>query len=286
MMLSQLHFIPVASTSVSPVIRLNSFHNNPVRKKSRRYMENKVIPLINEFYDNFYSYRNLSWKDAILIILFFIFMAGAVFATFKFHNSSSQLNNILLFMCYMPVIILHPMILNRHEKNIAERYNRCYQTNFYSITEAQEDWLERKFGENYQPSEVIKKFEEWRKWREAYPSAYKFQWIKYIYNSDAKARIMGGATALLALVGVLLFNLYKFNDPEPVIEQLIINFYSIFLLSLFVIIPAFLMLLFSRDLLKNLFYSIFDLIYKNEFSESKYKKLLAFLVNRLEINNN
>ncbi|MCG8148765.1 hypothetical protein H9W84_11690 [Moraxella sp. PS-22] len=97
---------------------------------------------------------------------------------------------------------------------------------------------------------------------------------------------MGGATALLALVGVLLFNLYKFNDPEPVIEQLIINFYSIFLLSLFVIIPAFLMLLFSRDLLKNLFYSVFDLIHKNEFSESKYRKLLAFLVNRLEINNN
>ena len=35
--------------------------------------------------------------------------------------------------------------------------------------------------------------------------------------------------------------------------------------------------------LKNLFYSVFDLIYKNEFSESKYKKLMAFLVNRLEI---
>ena len=154
------------------------------------------------------------------------------------------------------------------------------------MTEAQEDWLQRKFGKNYQTSDVIKKFEEWRKWREAYPSAYKFQWTKYIYNSDAKARIMGGATALFALVGVLLFNLYKFNDPEPVIEQLIINFYSIFLLSLFVIIPAFLMILFSRDLLKNLFYSVFDLIYKNEFSESKYKKLMAFLVNRLEIKNN
>lgn len=285
MLLSQYDFSPAPSISFSPVKNLSP-NRTPSRKKPRRYSENKVVPLINEFYDLFYSYRNLSLKDSLFVIGFFISIGLAVVVTFKFQNPHSETTNIGVFLFYLPAVILHASILNRHEKNIVDNYNATNHTAFYSIVEAQKHWLIHNFRADYQPSDLIKKFEEWRKWREAYPPAYKFRWARYIYNADAKARIMGGTTALLALVGVLLFNLYKFSEPEVVIDQLITNFFYLIFVFIFMIIPLFLMGLFSRDLLKTLFYSIFDFLYKNEFSESKYKKFMSFLVTQLEIAHN
>lgn len=253
--------------------------------KINRMPQNKNVQMINDFYEKFYSLRNLGFKAIFLVLAFTITVVAAFTLVVKFYdNSLNFIGNSWIFIVYIPVLILYHNLLNKHEKNILENYNSVYQTNFDTIYKTKEDWLKRNFGGESSANDLINKFEEWRKYTDAYPSSYHFRWGKYIYASDAKARIMGLTTALLALIGILLFNLFKITDAQVIIEQLVTNFIYIFLLFPFVILPVFLMLVFSRDLIKILYYFVFNFFYRDKFSEDKYKKLMAFLVSKMQIN--
>lgn len=253
--------------------------------KKEKMSQNKNIELINDFYEKFYSLRNLGLKASILVVAFISTMLIAFILASKLNvNLTNFFSSSWIFLLYVPVGILYSEFLTKHRKHILNKYNETYQTNFDMVSKAKDHWLRINFGTEYSASNLIKQFEEWRKYSDSYPNAYQFRWGRYIYTSDAKARIMGLTTALLALIGVVLFNLFKITDTQVIIEQLIINFFFIFALFPFVILPVFLMLVFSRDLIKILYYSIFNFFYKDKFSANKYKKLMAFLVSRIEIN--
>lgn len=202
----------------------------------------------------------------------------------KLHvNLNNFFSSSWILLLYVPVGLLYSEFLIKHKRHILNKYSAMNQTNFDMVSKAKDHWLRINFGTEYSASNLIKQFEEWRKYSDSYPDAYQFRWGRYIYTSDAKARIMGLTTALLALTGVLLFNLFKITDAQVVIEQLIINFFYIFALFPFVILPIFLMLVFSRDLIKIVYFSFFNFFYKDKFSEDKYKKLIAFLVSKIEV---
>ena len=252
--------------------------------KKEKMSQNKNIELINDFYEKFYSLRNLGLKASILVVAFISTMLIAFILASKLNvNLTNFFSSSWIFLLYVPVGILYSEFLTKHRKHILNKYNETYQTNFDTVSKAKDHWLRINFGTEYSASNLIKQFEEWRKYSDSYPDAYQFRWGRYIYTSDAKARIMGLTTALLALTGVLLFNLFKITDAQVVIEQLIINFFYIFALFPFVILPIFLMLVFSRDLIKIVYFSFFNFFYKDKLSEDKYKKLMAFLVSKMQI---
>lgn len=252
--------------------------------KVRKLPQNKNIKLINDFYEKFYSLRNLGLKASLLVVAFIITMMLTFTIANKLHvNLNNFFSSSWILLLYVPVGLLYSEFLIKHKRHILNKYNAMYQTNFDMVSKAKDHWLRINFGKEYSASNLIKQFEEWRKYNDSYPDAYQFRWGKYIYTSDAKARIMGLTTALLALIGVLLFNLFKITDAQVVIEQLIINFFYIFALFPFVILPIFLMLVFSRDLIKIVYFSFFNFFYKDKFSEDKYKKLIAFLVSKIEV---
>lgn len=252
--------------------------------KVRKLPQNKNIKLINDFYEKFYSLRNLGLKASLLVVAFIITMMLTFTIANKLHvNLNNFFSSSWILLLYVPVGLLYSEFLIKHRRHILNKYNAMYQTNFDMVFKAKDHWLRINFGTEYSASNLIKQFEEWRKYSDSYPDAYQFRWGRYIYTSDAKARIMGLTTALLALTGVLLFNLFKITDAQVVIEQLIINFFYIFALFPFVILPIFLMLVFSRDLIKIVYFSFFNFFYKDKFSEDKYKKLIAFLVSKIEV---
>ena len=252
--------------------------------KVRKLPQNKNIKLINDFYEKFYSLRNLGLKASLLVVAFIITMMVTFTIANKLHvNLNNFFSSSWILLLYVPVGLLYSEFLIKHKRHILNKYSAMNQTNFDMVSKAKDHWLRINFGKEYSASNLIKQFEEWRKYNDSYPDAYQFRWGKYIYTSDAKARIMGLTTALLALIGVILFNLFKITDAQVVIEQLIINFFYIFALFPFVILPIFLMLVFSRDLIKIVYFSFFNFFYKDKFSEDKYKKLIAFLVSKIEV---
>lgn len=285
----RMRSLNVSSQTTTETVQITSAPSSKLlindSTKVENLPHNKNVMLVNDFYEKFYSLRNLGLKASILVVAFISTMLIAFILASKLNvNLTNFFSSSWIFLLYVPVGILYSEFLTKHRKHILNKYNETYQTNFDMVSKAKDHWVRINFGTEYSASNLIKQFEEWRKYSDSYPDAYQFRWGKYIYTSDAKARIMGLTTALLALIGVVLFNLFKITDTQVIIEQLIINFFFIFVLFPFVILPVFLMFVFSRDLIKILYYFIFNFFYKDKFSANKYKKLMTFLVSRIEIN--
>lgn len=94
----------------------------------------------------------------------------------------------------------------------------------------------RNLGKSYANFETIKKFEDWKKYRDTYPTIYKFNWRKFTYQIDAKPRIIGLIVAFLSISAVMLINLLKPDNPEDVFVQLIINLYFVSIFIIFIVI--------------------------------------------------
>lgn len=75
--------------------------------------------------------------------------------------------------------------MTKHRKHILNKYNETYQTNFDTVSDKR--FVKNKFRTEYSASNLIKQFEEWRKYSDSYPDAYQFRWGRYSYTSDAKA---------------------------------------------------------------------------------------------------
>lgn len=111
---------------------------------------------------------------------------------------------------------------------------------------------------------------------------YKFDWKKFTYQSDSKPRIIGLMIAFLSMSAIILINVFKPDNPQDILNQLIQNFMFILISSLFIII-FFYMIIFLISILKLIINSFFDFIFINNFSETKYRTLMGFIVNRLEV---
>lgn len=257
--------------------------HSPV-KKAVYYYKNKTLQLINDFYSNLFSLRNLEKKYWFLIPTFFIFI---ILSILDFCKKSQELNNPNFYsiIIYFITMILYFSILKYNEKSIINNHNKKYSCELYSIYEVRNDWMIRNLGKNYATIETLKKFEDWKKYRDSYPTIYKFNWRKFTYQTDAKPRIIGLLVAFLSMSAVMLINLLKPDNPEDVLIQLIINFYFISIAMFFVVI-FFYMIIFLFDILRLIVNSFFDFIFKNDFSETKYKTFMAFIVNQVEINDN
>lgn len=257
--------------------------HSPV-KKAVYYYKNKTLQLINDFYSTLFSLRNLEKKYWFLIPTFFIFI---ILSILDFCKKSQEFNNPNFYsiIIYFITIILYFSILKYNEKSIINNHNKKYSCELSSIYEVRNDWMIRNLGKNYATIETLKKFEDWKKYRDSYPTIYKFNWRKFTYQTDAKPRIIGLLVAFLSMSAVMLINLLKPDNPEDVLIQLIINFYFISIAMFFVVI-FFYMIIFLFDILRLIVNSFFDFIFKNDFSETKYKTFMAFIVNQVEINDN
>lgn len=257
--------------------------HSPV-KKAVHYYKNKTLQLINDFYSNLFSLRNLEKKYWFLIPTFFIFI---ILSILDFCKKSQEFNNPNFYsiIIYFITMILYFSILKYNEESIINNHNKKYSCELSSIYEVRNDWMIRNLGKNYATIETLKKFEDWKKYRDSYPTIYKFNWRKFTYQTDAKPRIIGLIVAFLSMSAVMLINLLKPDNPEDVFVQLIINFYFISIAMFFVVI-FFYMIIFLFDILRLIVNSFFDFIFKNDFSETKYKTFMAFIVNQVEINDN
>ena len=178
---------------------------------------------------------------------------------------------------------------NRNEESIVEKYNIENGKNFKTTYETRNDWLIANFGSDYATLEKIKKLQEWKELREKHPNQFKFNWRAYTYTTDAKPRIVSYTIALVTLLGLIVFNFFKPQNPDEMIAYIDAFIHTpaiwgtiIFILILLIFI--FYSLVFSIEILKNLFYS-FSLMSKNDsqLSEAKFKKLMSFIVNQLEV---
>lgn len=257
-------------------------------KKTVYYYKNKTLQLINDFYANLFSLRNLEKKYWFLIPTFFIFIAlsfNDFYSNTALKSTSSKLSDIYSIIIISVTTLLYFLIHKCNEQSIINKYNKKYSTIFSSIYEVRNDWLVKQLGENYANFETIKKFEDWKKYRDSYPTIYKFNWRKFTYQIDAKPRIIGLIVAFLSMSAVILINLLKPDNPEDVFVQLIINFYFISIFMIFIVM-FFYITIFLFDILRLIVNSFFDFIFKNDFSETKYKTFMAFIVNQVEVNDN
>ena len=110
------------------------------------------------------------------------------------------------------------------------------------------------------------------------------------YTTDAKPRIVSYTIALITLLGLIVFNFFKPQNPDEMIAYIDAFIHTpaiwgIIIFVLILLIFIFYSLVFSIEILKNLFYS-FSLMSKNDsqLSEAKFKKLMSFIVNQLEVN--
>lgn len=253
-------------------------------KKTVYYYKNKTLQLINDFYANLFSLRNLEKKYWFLIPTFFIFI---ILSILDFCKKSQEFNNPNFYsiIIYFITMILYFSILKYNEKSIINNHNKKYSCELSSIYEVRNDWMIRNFGKNYATIETLKKFEDWKKYRDTYPAIYKFNWRKFTYQSDAKPRIVGLTIALLTILVTVLIKLSDPVDLESILEQFTSIFNVIVIITPFIVI-LFYMIIFIFDILRVIINSFFDFIFKNNFSETKYKTFMAFVVNQVEVNDN
>lgn len=259
-------------------------HSTIIKHSSNKFYKNKTVNLINNFYADLFSLRNLEKKYWILIPLFFIFI---IISFIDFYNNigtieKSVISEFLSATIYTITMGLYFGINMLNDKSIIKSHNKKYACNFKYLHEVRDDWLIRNWGNNYANLETIEKLENWKKYRDYYPMIYKFDWKKFTYQSDSKPRIIGLMIAFLSMSAIILINVFKPDNPQDILNQLIQNFMFILISSLFIII-FFYMIIFLISILKLIINSFFDFIFINNFSETKYRTLMGFIVNRLEV---
>lgn len=252
-------------------------------KKTEYFYKNKTLQLINDFYANLFSLRNLEKKYWINVLIFLIFI---VLSILDFYKKSLELIDLSIYsiMIYFITMVSYFSILKYNEMSIVNNHNKRYCCTFTTIYEARNDWLTRQLGEDYATFETLKKFEDWKKYRDNYPIIYKFDWKKYTYQADAKPRIIGLTIALLSILVTVLIRSSDSNNLENTSEQLILVFKLVGMITPYIII-LFYMIIFLFNILRLTVNSFFDIIFKDKFSETKYKTFMAFIVNQLEIGN-
>lgn len=266
-----------------------AIYDGSENSKSIHFYKNNTVRLVNEFYGKFYSLKNLKMKDWYLIPLLLFFTVISIVLTFKLTHSSSNLVIYSLLIPYVISMIIYYLLNNRNEESIVEKYNIENGKNFKTTYETRNDWLIANFGSDYATLEKIKKLQEWKELREKHPNQFKFNWRVYTYTTDAKPRIVSYTIALITLLGLIVFNFFKPQNPDEMIAYIDAFIHTpaiwgIIIFILILLIFIFYSLVFSIEILKNLFYS-FSLMSKNDsqLSEAKFKKLMSFIVNQLEV---
>lgn len=280
------NFLQKFTELIIEIKRLSDENMQSVQNKNKKY-ENQTIKIINEFYADLYSLRNLQGFQWLLLPLFFVFIFLGVFLTIKIVPKSIHYNNdflnILPMIFWLPAFGAYYKIIDMNEKNIIKKYNKKYNTKYQNIYDIKVDWLKNRFGNNYSVYELVKRLEEWKKYIDNYPYFYHFQWKKYTYHSEAKPRINGLLIALFSLSAILLINFFKPDNPDELLGQLFVNAIFCIILFCFIIAPCFYLSLYVRDVIRVMFRSVMDFFNPYRFSETKYQKLMAFLVQHLEV---
>lgn len=260
---------------------------NPTYKVSHVYIKNqkiyhknnKTISLINEYYDNFLSFRHLKIRHYFGIFVLFITLIYTIYIIFSSKVDAQENIMVLAIITGFGFLYLRDVFDN----NIIKNYNHKYHTNFSYLWQAQDDWLVKKFGKNYNPKKILKQLEEWKTQRDKFPNYKKFSVRKHIYQSDAKPRINALMIALLSLSAVIFINMSKPIDFESFIIAIIQNFIFIGVLFIVIIIFFYPVLFFTKMIDEIIAYFYDIIMNKNSFSEEKYKKLMGLLAQKIEI---
>lgn len=252
------------------------------------FYRNNTVAFINEFYKQFYSFSCFKLMDWIWIILWLIVVIVSLYFTVIFFPLDFISQIVKLFIMYGLVALVSYKIGMLKEKRIVESYNKMNSANFKTIYEVSDDWLKKQIGQKYATIEYIKSIEEWRAYQEKYSMYYKLPLKKYTYTQEAKPRIISLTIALLSVLGLIVFNIFKPQNPYESIEYIDTLYHTPQLLELigstFILTTIFFYLLvFSCDLLKQLICSLPLHLHSNQLSEANYKKFMAFLVHKLEV---
>lgn len=242
--------------------------------------KNQAISIINEYYDDFISFKHLRFYHYIGLLM--IFLLSAYTLKIIFLNTASE--NFVIFsvmMCGVLFICIREDFMN----NVLKNYNKKYQANFDYLWQAQDDWLKRKFGENCNPNELFKQFDEWKTKRDKYPTHKSFPIRKYTYHSDAKPRINALIIAFLSLNAVIFINISRPIDFDDFLINIAQNFFYFLFLFPFIAI-LFYFALFLRGIITDMIFYFYDIQKsKNILSEEKYKKFMGLLAQKLDIDN-
>lgn len=252
-------------------------------QSKRKPSNNKTILLINEYYDDLLSFKNLNSGHYILFfcnIMFSVFVLWVILFKDKINHRESLMSYMLILM---PMIIFI-FIREIFDKRIIKNYNKKYHTYFLYIWQAQDDWLIRKFGKNYNSKDIFEHLDKWKSNRDKYSTHKSFSIRQYTYQSDAKPRINALIIAFLSLNAVILINASRPIDIEIFLNHAINNIFTIISLSIFIAIFFYLFVFCIKFILDFVFY-IYDIfISKNSFSEEKYKKFMGLLAQKIEAN--
>lgn len=97
------NFLQKFTEFIIEIKRLSDENMQSVQNKNKKY-ENQTIKIINEFYADLYSLRNLQGFQWLLLPLFFVFIFLGVFLTIKIVPKSIHYNND--FLNILPMIFL------------------------------------------------------------------------------------------------------------------------------------------------------------------------------------
>lgn len=115
------NFLQKFTELIIEIKRLSDENMQSVQNKNKKY-ENQTIKIINEFYADLYSLRNLQGFQWLLLPLFFVFIFLGVFLTIKIVPKSIHYNNdflnILPMIFWLPAFGAYYKIIDMNEKNI------------------------------------------------------------------------------------------------------------------------------------------------------------------------
>lgn len=125
-------------------------------KKPVYYYKNKTLQLINDFYTDLFSLRNLEIRYWFVVLCFFSFIALSILDFYKNIKTNND-PNLYSIIIYIITMALYFLTINCNEKSIINNHNKKYLCNFSTIYEVRNDWLIRNLGQNYATLENLKK---------------------------------------------------------------------------------------------------------------------------------
>lgn len=250
---------------------------------------NFILDMINDFYYDLYSIKNLPkryWVLPIIGIACIVMFFSSIDSLVIIRDSSS--GNIIstdkkssieeLIPSLYGVVAIIVFIATRHlnEKTIIKNVEKKYKVKLDNIHHARYFWLLKKFGSETDFLKLAKDLSEWKTLREKYSEFFQYDFRKTVYNNNAKPRVIALMIAFISVCTLLIINISNVSYDE-VIDQLAINITYIAVFSPFIII-YFLILAFVITLLWRVVLMVLDsFISKKIVSNIRFGFLIEFL---------
>lgn len=207
------------------------------KKRSKLKEKNLILNLVNDFYYETCSIKNIPnpwWVLVLIDVIFLWLFISSIGEIQDVSNPTFVQNNIPLL--YGVVFISIFYILRKvNILNILRKMKEKHKIGFENINDARVFWLQERLGNEVNFFELAKELSEWKALREKHSEFFQYDYRKTIYNANAKPRVIALTIALISVCALLIMNISDVRYDE-VVSQLITNIFYITVLSPIIVI--------------------------------------------------